>query len=190
MIVALSGAPGDLSLRAQHVGIVNVPVIGGSQGETMPRRHRPAPAAPQRSGALVHPKRWSAVAVLSALLLGLAGCVTVPEPSPSEGRELFAYTTSEELVIADGTGVRSRTPVRTDTRSEIRFTVDAKYIAAREYTDPDSPGVLTAVPVAQPDQPIRIQCDCRGFVTISDSTIAWLTTGGIINRMNLVAAQP
>ncbi|MFD0000563.1 hypothetical protein [Nocardia sp. NPDC127526] len=134
--------------------------------------------------------RSPALAVLTVVLLGLAGCTTtVDDPAPPAGRELFAYSTSGELIVAEGAEVLSRTPVQIDTETEIRFTADGKYVVAREFAKDDDTAALIAVNVAQPDQVIRLQCNCRSFVPAGDSTIAWITAETVM-RVDLAAAQP
>lgn len=78
------------------------------------------------------------VAALAALAM-LTGCASSPAnvAEPVARTDIFAYATSTELVVADGTAIVSRTPGTFDTTRDVGVTKDAKFAFGRKIRRTD-----------------------------------------------------
>ncbi|WP_433525040.1 hypothetical protein ACQPZ2_08445 [Nocardia pseudovaccinii] len=134
-------------------------------------------------------RRWSIHAtVIAAVLLGAVGCGS-DDPAPRH-RDLYAYGSDHELIVADGTTVLSRTPGQFTSADELRFSRDGKYVVRNEFPGNNDPAGIVAVNVAEPTEVRRLQCGCAEVFPTQLGTIAWQAPDGSIMRADLTAPNP
>ncbi|MFI6041155.1 hypothetical protein ACIA8C_05945 [Nocardia sp. NPDC051321] len=133
-----------------------------------------------------------AACAASAMLLGVTGCTDIPPGviEPQAKTDIFAYATSTELIVADGTTTVSRTPGAFDTTRDVGLTKDAKFAFWKEDSRNGDGPVVAAVSTGAHATAIRVPCGCRQVLPFSGSTIVWLQAPGTVMRMDLAAAQP
>ncbi|MFD6157684.1 hypothetical protein ACFWF7_37145 [Nocardia sp. NPDC060256] len=132
------------------------------------------------------------VAFAALVLLVATGCAGTPtsttEPVPRT--DVFAYATSTELVVADGTTTLSRTPGSFDTTRDVGVTKDAKFAFWKEDSRTGDESFVAAVATGAHTEPVRVACGCRQVLPLTGSTLVWLQAPGTVMRMDLGAAQP